>query len=305
MAALPEGWEVVPLESLLVHPKALTYGVVQPGKPQTDGVPIVRVGDIRQGRVDTISPMRIAPAVEASYERSRIEGGELLITLVGTVGEAAVAPVEMAGWNAARAVAVARVRPDVGSAWVCRALRLPIARDRIAARLNTTVQATLNLSDLRQVPVVLPPPEIRGEVARTADALDDRITSNLKAISLMEQLGSALLDEQLTFDEAGNMKVRALPLGDFLAVLETGSRPKGGVTASVEGVASLGAENVRPAGVGTANPSRSSCWTWAWTGPIPGRGCINSFSEAAFQDPEVRAGLPRGPLPVRDRHHKR
>jgi type I restriction enzyme S subunit len=44
--------------------------------------------------------------------------------------------------------------------------------------VNTTVQTTLNLADLRQVPVVLPPKAERLAIANIADALDDKIESN-------------------------------------------------------------------------------------------------------------------------------
>ena len=85
--ALPDGWQVLPLERLLVGSKELTYGIVQPGSHCQDGVPIVRVADIRDGVIDASDPLRVDPAVEEKYRRSRLSGGELLMTLVGTVGE--------------------------------------------------------------------------------------------------------------------------------------------------------------------------------------------------------------------------
>jgi type I restriction enzyme S subunit len=193
-------WPTERLEGLLLSKRDLTYGIVQPGNATNDGVPIVRVRDVRNGVVSTIDPLRVAPSVEAAYERSRLVGGELLVTLVGTVGETAVAGPELAGWNVARAVAVARVRPDVGAQWVAWAMKLSASTGLIAERVNTTVQATLNLADLRDVPVPLPPAADRAGIARVLGALEDKIASNNRLLELIPKLirarvSAAALDE--------------------------------------------------------------------------------------------------------------
>ena len=109
-------WTSVPLGSILKPGRGISYGIVQPGSAQDrGGVPIVRVADVRNGRISTQAPLCVDPAIEAAYARTRLEGGELLLTLVGTVGEAAVVPPELAGWNVARAVAVIPVREDIGA----------------------------------------------------------------------------------------------------------------------------------------------------------------------------------------------
>jgi type I restriction enzyme S subunit len=166
------------LEDLLVSPRDLTYGIVQPGEAVPDGIPIVRVRDVRGGRVTAPDPLRVARSVEAAYERSRLRGGELLVTLVGTVGETAVAGPELAGWNVARAVAVVRVKPDVGARWVAWAMELSASAGLIAQRVNTTVQTTLNLADLRDVPIPLPPSGEREAIEAVLGALDEKIESN-------------------------------------------------------------------------------------------------------------------------------
>lgn len=215
---VPEGWTIARLEDVLVSPQDLTYGVVQPGSSVPSGTPIVRVRDIRNGRVDLSSPLRIDPAVADRFTRSKIRGGELLISLVGTVGETAVASQEMRGWNTARAVGVARIREEIGARWVARALKEPSAKALIDARLNTTVQATLNLKDLRDVPIVLPPPEFRRMIASLADALDDKIESNLRLVSLI----SDLID---THSEKHGAGLPAVPLGDIAAPVKDSLNP--------------------------------------------------------------------------------
>ena len=185
-------WGTVPLDSLIEPNRGISYGIVQPGGPVVDGVPIVRVSDVRDGRVAVSAPLRVAPAIEAAYARTRLAGGELLLTLVGTVGETAIAPASLAGWNTARAVAVIPVRKEVGAYWVKLALQAPGVREIIYSRLNTTVQATLNLGDVAKLPIVMPPIGERKAIAHILGTLDDKIELNRRMSETLEAMARAL-----------------------------------------------------------------------------------------------------------------
>lgn len=185
-------WETVPLEQLVAPGRGISYGIVQPGSPTADGVPIVRVNDVRNGRISTASPMRVTSQIEAAYSRTRLEGGELLLTLVGTVGETAVVPASLRGWNTARAVGVIPVRDEIGAYWVQLALRSPAVRHLIDSRLNTTVQATLNLGDVAKLPIVLPPRSQRVKIAHILGTLDQKIELNRQMNETLEAMARAL-----------------------------------------------------------------------------------------------------------------
>lgn len=185
-------WETVPLRSLIEAGRGISYGIVQPGAPVSDGIPIVRVRDVRNGRVDATTPLRVAPSIEAAHARTRLTGGELLLTLVGTVGEAAIAPASLAGWNTARAVAVIPVRKDIDAYWVKLALHAPVVRENIDSRLNTTVQATLNLRDVAELPIVLPPLAERRAIAHILGTLDEKIEVNRRMNETLEGIARAL-----------------------------------------------------------------------------------------------------------------
>jgi type I restriction enzyme S subunit len=60
-------WQSVPLSSLLVEGRGISYGIVQPGTHQEDGVPIVRVADIRDGKIAVGQPLKVSPEIEAAY----------------------------------------------------------------------------------------------------------------------------------------------------------------------------------------------------------------------------------------------
>ena len=185
-------WERVPLARVIESGRSISYGVVQPGAHQNDGVPIVRAGDIRHGRVLATAPLRVAIEIEAAHSRTRLRGGELLMTLVGTVGQTAIAPPELAGWNIARAVGVVPVDPSIGARWVQYALQDEPVAARIGQRLNTTVQATLNLNELSSLPISLPPVAERNGITAVLSALDDKIELNRRMAQTLEEMARAL-----------------------------------------------------------------------------------------------------------------
>ncbi len=165
----------------------LSYGIVQPGFNVPGGVPVVRVTDLTGGRVDVRRPLRVEPAISAKHARTVLTGGELLISVVGTIGETAVAPPELAGWNVARAIAVIRPK-GVSAHWIRRCLQTREIRALLDAGLNTTVQSTLNLTELKRVRIPLPPAEVRDAIVKVLEALDDKIAVNDRIRTLTDEL---------------------------------------------------------------------------------------------------------------------
>ncbi len=188
---LPEGWRYGLLGEL-VEKRGILYGIVQPGSENSEGVPIVRVNNIRDGRIDASDVLRVDPSIEAKFQRSRLQGGEVLLTLVGTLGEVAVVPNNLCGWNVARAVGVIPVRADPGNKWVSICLRSSFVQHCIRMWATTTVQATFNLRDLAKVPIPIPPKETREAIAAVLGALDDKIELNRRMNATLEALARAL-----------------------------------------------------------------------------------------------------------------
>ena len=188
---LPDGWKYELLGGL-VESRGISYGIVQPGSETGSGVPIIRVNNIRNGRVDTRDVLRVAPEIEAKFRRSRLRGGEVLLTLVGTLGEVAVAPSHLSGWNVARAVGVIPVRSDPGSHWVSVCLRSSFVQHCIRMWATTTVQATFNLRDLAKLPIPIPSKETREAITAVLGALDDKIELNRRMNATLEAMARAL-----------------------------------------------------------------------------------------------------------------
>ena len=119
----------------------------------------------------------------------------MLLTLVGTIGLCAIVPSELEGWNVARAIGVIPLKTNVDKRWVNFALRNQPAQDYIQSHANTTVQATFNLRDLADLPIPMPPDDIRTPVSRFLSNLDDKIELNRRMNETLEAMARAIFKE--------------------------------------------------------------------------------------------------------------
>lgn len=188
---LPDGWRFASLESC-AEKGSISYGVVQPGSAVTDGVPIIRVNNFKDMRIDLTDVMRITPEIESKYGRTRLAGGEVLLTLVGSVGQVAIVPKAMAGFNVARAVCVIHPLPHINPNWISLCLRSPLAQHLLGSRANTTVQTTINLKDVRALPIPIPPENERHQITDMLAALEDRIALLRETNTTLEAIAQAL-----------------------------------------------------------------------------------------------------------------
>ena len=237
LPTLPAGWTFEPLDSCC-QKGSITYGIVQPGAPVSNGVPIIRVNNFRDYRLDLTEVMTVATDVAAKYERTRLFGGEVLLTVVGTVGQVAVVPKNLAGHNVARAVAVIHPLPHVSADWIALCLRSPLAQHLLGSRANTTVQTTINLKDLRALPIPLPPVHERDAITAMVGALDDRITLLRETNATLEAIAQALFKSWFVdFDPvrakmegrapAGMNEATAALFPDSFEETELGAVPRG------------------------------------------------------------------------------
>ena len=166
---LPNGWMWASVEQLNPAERPCAYGVLQPGPDVRDGIPLIRVGDIQEGAVLLDEMKKVSPEIAAKYPRTTLQGGEVLISLVGAIGRTAVVPGALTGANTARAVGVMPLTQHVMPEWVESWFRNPAKITEMTGKAHEVARKTLNLEDVRAAGVAIPPlleqEEIVGKVA--------------------------------------------------------------------------------------------------------------------------------------------
>lgn len=183
---VPEGW-VWTTPQRLSHPRrSLTYGVIKLGAPSPDGVPTLRSSDVRWLRLATDGVKRIARAIADNYKRTYLQGGEVVVTVRGSLGGVAVVPDHMAGWNVSREVAVIPLVPEVHAPFVALAIASPQCQRWMAAAAKGVAYTGVNIEDLKRLPVPLPPLHEQVEIARRAEEMlssADRLSTRIDHVA--------------------------------------------------------------------------------------------------------------------------
>ncbi len=196
---IPVDWRIENLDECVRNDAPICYGILMPGKFHDGGVPVIKVKDIMGGRVDESDILLTHPTIDNAYKRSRLRSGDLLITIRGTTGRVAITPKSLDGANITQDTARVRLNGNHSSEFLYFALQARAAQDQIA--LYTIGQAVkgINIRDVKDVVVPIPPTlaeqEAIAEALGDADAL---IESLEQLVAKKRHLKQAAMQQLLT-----------------------------------------------------------------------------------------------------------
>ena len=73
-------WEFKQLGELLLRP--LAYGVLKPGPYTVDGIPMIKIQDYQNGRIQLNDLHKIPLSLHREFKRTQLYGGEIVISVV-------------------------------------------------------------------------------------------------------------------------------------------------------------------------------------------------------------------------------
>lgn len=172
--------------------RKIGYGIVQPGASVPNGVPVIKVNNIISGLRCRNELETTSLENDAKYKKTKLLGGELIISVVGTIGKTAIVPKSFAGCNLVRATCLIDIKDKMLTSWVKYYIDSPKGQHYIHENLNTTVQPTLNVKSLVDMPIPLYSSEYMKEAVSILKSLDDIIEVNRKINENLEQQAQAL-----------------------------------------------------------------------------------------------------------------
>jgi type I restriction enzyme S subunit len=165
---LPMGWELVKLGTLCYK---LTDGSHNPPKDAGTGFPMLSSQNVNFGEIDFNSPSRYVNADDFDVENSRtkIESGDVLLTIVASLGRPAVVPNNAPKFVLQRSVAV--IKTDLMSEFLCLHLGSPLCVRYYDIHAKGTAQKGIYLGQLSEMPIVVPPIKEQLRIVAKVDEL--------------------------------------------------------------------------------------------------------------------------------------
>lgn len=199
---LPHGWIKTRLKYLTDQKRPIMYGIVLPGPNMDDGPLIVKGGDVKPGRLDPDKLCRTTVEIEASYARSRLKSGDLVISIRGGIGDIEVVPSRIEGANLTQDAARVAPRENVDVAWLRYALQSTAVFHTLEAKSLGAAVRGINIFDLKRVYLPAPPSEEQSRISSTLKAHEERLTELKKKVlshaNRLKEYRSALITAAVT-----------------------------------------------------------------------------------------------------------
>jgi type I restriction enzyme S subunit len=194
---IPKEWRIGLLNDIVNPCRPVVYGILMPGYGFDGGVPVVKVKDIVDRRIDVDNLLLTSPKIDHEYRRSRLQAGDILITIRGSVGRICVVPPELDGANITQDTA--RISVSNGDANFYSYF-LESAAAKRHFDVNTLGQAVqgINLGEVRKTPIVIPNKDEQREIRARIDVILKKREAEKSLLIELKKQKAGLMHDLLT-----------------------------------------------------------------------------------------------------------
>lgn len=227
--SLPDGWEWKALGDVCLK---VTDGSHNPPKGVEVGLPMLSSRNVMDNGLvwDTF---RLIPedAFESEHKRTRISEGDVLLTIVGTIGRSCVVRDLKKLFTLQRSVAVLST-DELVPEFLSYQFKAPFIQEHFIGNAKGSAQKGIYLKQLKATNLVCPPKEEQKRIVEKLDALLTRIDTAIvhlqESVTLADALYASELNEIFPADadiESLSDKDGWVPLSD-ICTFENGDRGK-------------------------------------------------------------------------------
>ena len=192
----PMEWKKRKLQQIVTDDCTISYGIVQTGNDQEDGVPVFRPVDIVNKIPKLTELKKTTEEISNKYRRTILKGRELLITVRANIADTCIIDEEFKGCNVGRGIVPIRIQEDI---MVLEFLKYLLdskhLNDDIKSKAKGITLIQLNMEDLREVELICPPLEKQIDFVEFAKQVDKSREAVKKSLEKTQQLYDSLMQE--------------------------------------------------------------------------------------------------------------
>jgi type I restriction enzyme S subunit len=194
---IPKEWEVVKLNDVTM---SIKDGMHNPPKRVPYGIPLLSARNIIDGKIVRLpDDTYITPQdYDGLSERHEIKKGDVLLTIVGTIGRSAVVRSDP-DFAVQRSVAI--IRPNnklVTSDFLHVVFQSPSFQKQLISRIKLTTQSGVYLRELGKIPLPLPSLPEQQRIAEILFTIDKKLEIGRNEKAKLERIKQGLMDLLLT-----------------------------------------------------------------------------------------------------------
>ena len=192
----PMEWEKKQLQEIVTDECTISYGIVQTGDDQDEGVPVFRPVDIvnRVPRLDELK--KTTEEISNKYRKTILKGREMLITVRANIADTCIVGEEFKGCNVGRGIVPIRTQEDIIMLEFLRYLMdSKHLNDDIKSKVKGITLIQLNMEDLREVELIIPPIEQQKDFVKFANQVDKSKVAVQKALDETQMLFDSLMQK--------------------------------------------------------------------------------------------------------------
>ena len=190
----PKGWGILRFDELVADDCPLTYGIVQPGDEFENGIPCVRPVDLKMQYVNLSDLKRIDPEISSKFKRTILKGGEILLSVRGSVGVISIAGESLKDSNVTRGIVPIWFDKYLANKLFFYYLyRTKSIQRRLSELSRGATLIQINLKDLRELKLIKPSLELQNQFAERVQAIEAQKAQAQASLAQAEDLFNSLL----------------------------------------------------------------------------------------------------------------
>ncbi|MGU5638239.1 restriction endonuclease subunit S [Aeromonas veronii] len=200
---VPQSWEATKVKRWLLESPC--YGVLKPDKYDgDDAVPLIRIMDVKaDGTVAELETLEsISPSLSIEYQRTLIRKGDLIVSVVGTLGRSFICDDAHERMNLSRALTRLQVCDLSTAKYLQYVINSKVFEDYVGVTCTGAAQKVLNLEDVSNWFVPSPPLVHRSTIVAFLDyetaRLDRLIAQQQRLIELLKEKRQAVISHAVT-----------------------------------------------------------------------------------------------------------
>ena len=183
-----KGWPILPFGSQF---ESVRYGTGSPPPYVENGIPFIRATNIKAGRVNTKDLKNISADDAKKLSKCKVNYGNIIVVRSGVnTGDCAVIPAEYAGSCAAFDLIV-----DIkylNAIFFAFLINSEYGRRILEPLTRRAAQPHLNAEQLRSLPLMAPPEQLRREFSKRIDAVEAIRVTHIGALAELDTLFASL-----------------------------------------------------------------------------------------------------------------